>query len=100
MQKPSTIILGIDPGMVIMGYSIIEIQNGSIQLKEVDVLKLPVKKDNYQRLQMIHKRVQDLVEKYKPNEFAIEAPLLWKERTKHAEVRQGSGSSHRCSDEL
>ena len=78
MQKPSKIILGIDPGTLLMGYGIIEISGGIICMKEMNVLKLSGKKDNYTRLQMIHKKIEDLIEKHQPHEFAIEAPFFGK----------------------
>ncbi|HJS54007.1 MAG TPA: crossover junction endodeoxyribonuclease RuvC [Chitinophagaceae bacterium] len=78
MQKPSKIILGIDPGTLLMGYGIIEISNSVILIKEMSVLKLSGKKDNYTRLQLIHKKIEDLIEKYRPHEFAIEAPFFGK----------------------
>jgi crossover junction endodeoxyribonuclease RuvC len=42
------------------------------------VLKQPAQKDNYTRLQLIYKKVENLVKKYKPTEFAIEAPFFGK----------------------
>lgn len=78
MQKPSKIILGIDPGTLLMGYGIIEISGNSILMREMSVLKLSGKKDNYIRLQLIHKKIEDLISKYRPNEFAIEAPFFGK----------------------
>jgi crossover junction endodeoxyribonuclease RuvC len=42
-----------------MGYGIIEISGSAIKLKEMDVLKLSGKKDNYIRLQLIHKKVEE-----------------------------------------
>jgi crossover junction endodeoxyribonuclease RuvC len=78
LQKPSKIILGIDPGTVIMGYSVIRISNNIIEVLEIDVLKLPVKKDNYHRLQLIHQQVTKLVRQYKPGHLAIEAPFFGK----------------------
>ncbi len=78
MQTPDKIILGIDPGTVIMGYSIIEVINTIITVKEIDVLKLPIKKDNYERLQLIHQKVTALVNLYHPKELAIEAPFFGK----------------------
>ncbi|MFN2458462.1 MAG: crossover junction endodeoxyribonuclease RuvC [Chitinophagaceae bacterium] len=78
MQKPSKIILGIDPGTLIMGYSVIEVCNNVITVKEMDVLRLTSKKNNHQRLQLIHKKVIDLVILYSPDEFAIEAPFFGK----------------------
>lgn len=77
MQKPLT-ILGIDPGTLIMGYSVIEASPTIIKIIELDVLKLSGKKDNYQRLQRIHEKVTELVELFCPNEFAIEAPFFGK----------------------
>jgi crossover junction endodeoxyribonuclease RuvC len=44
----------------------------------MDVLKQSGKKDNYVRLQLIYKKVENLITKYKPTEFAIEAPFFGK----------------------
>lgn len=78
MQKLSKIIIGIDPGTLIMGYSIIKVQQHAIDVIQIDVLKLSSKKDNYERLQLIHKKVQELLQQYGPDEFAIEAPFFGK----------------------
>ena len=78
MQKPSKIILGIDPGTVIMGYGIILCAGPRISLVEMGVLKLPASKDAYQRLQLIHKKVFDLIQQHQPHDFAIEAPFFGK----------------------
>ena len=77
MQKPVT-ILGIDPGTLIMGYSVIEVIKNTITVKDIDVLKLSSKNDNYERLQKIHLRITELVEEHEPDEFAIEAPFFGK----------------------
>lgn len=61
-----------------MGYGIIKVQENNIQVIAVDVLKLPPKKDNYQRLQLIHEKVTELMKLFKPDEFAIEAPFFGK----------------------
>jgi len=78
LQKPFKIILGIDPGTLMMGYGIIEVCNNQILLKEMNVLKLPGKKDNHERLQLIHQKILCLIEEHQPNEFAIEAPFFGK----------------------
>lgn len=77
MQKP-VIILGIDPGTLLMGYSVIEAQKNTFSIKTIDVLKLPSKKDHYHRLQLVHQKITELVEEFSPNEFAIEAPFFGK----------------------
>ena len=78
MQKPFKIILGIDPGTLMMGYGIIEVCNTQILLKEMNVLKLSGKKDNHERLQLIHQKILCLIEEHRPSEFAIEAPFFGK----------------------
>ncbi len=61
-----------------MGYSVIEVNEKIITVKEMDVLKLSSTKDNHQRLQLIHKKIVELVSIYSPDEFAIEAPFFGK----------------------
>lgn len=46
--------------------------------REMHVLKLPVKKDNHERLFLIHEKIIQLIKQYKPHEFAIEAPFFGK----------------------
>lgn len=78
MQKNAKIILGIDPGTLQMGYGIIEVRGSRLILLEMDTLKLSSKKDNHQRLQMIHEKVASIIKKFKPDFFAIEAPFFGK----------------------
>jgi len=74
----SNIILGIDPGTVVMGYAIIEVNGSVIKILSMDVLKLGSVKDIYERLEMIHTKVNLLITQYKPHTFAIEAPFFGK----------------------
>ncbi len=78
MQKPSKIILGIDPGTIIMGYGIIGVYNNGIQLIDMGVLKLSSKEDAYMRLEKIHSKVTQLIKTYHPTSFSIEAPFFGK----------------------
>ncbi len=78
MQKPSKIILGIDPGTLIMGYGLIAVQNNTISLVELGVLKPGKVKDSYKKLQLIFNTVSGLITKYQPDHFAIEAPFFGK----------------------
>ena len=61
-----------------MGHGIIAVNGSSMELLEMSVLKLSGKKDNYERLQMIHQQVVALIKKYRPHEFAIESPFFGK----------------------
>jgi len=78
LQKSKKIILGIDPGTILMGYGIIEINGTNISMRVMEALRLSSQKDNYERLQLIHAKVEELIKKYKPHEFAIEAPFFGK----------------------
>ena len=78
MEKPSKIILGIDPGTIIMGYGIIQVKNDKISLLNMSVLKLSAKQDAFERLQHIYKSVQDVIKTYHPDTCAIEAPFFGK----------------------
>ncbi len=78
MQKASKIILGIDPGTIIMGFGLIEVNGSKIHLLDMGVLKLASKDDAYQRLQKIHQQVSLLITSFKPTSFAIEAPFFGK----------------------
>jgi crossover junction endodeoxyribonuclease RuvC len=78
LQKQPKIILGIDPGTLLMGFGIIIRSNGKASLLSMGVLKLAAKKDPYERLQLIHKKVQELIIEFRPQDFAIEAPFFGK----------------------
>jgi crossover junction endodeoxyribonuclease RuvC len=78
MVKKSNIILGIDPGSVIMGHGIIEVTGKAITLIEMGVLKMSSKEDAYDRLKQVYSAIETLVKKYKPDTFAIEAPFFGK----------------------
>lgn len=78
MHKKSKIILGIDPGTVVLGYGLIEITGSTISLLEMNVLKPGKVEDPYRKLQLIYNTVSGLIIKYKPEVFAIEAPFFGK----------------------
>ena len=78
MTQKHKIILGIDPGTVIMGYSILSTQGNKMEMLEMDVVKLNGKKDMFERLGIINKVIQTLIDKYQPNAMAIEAPFFGK----------------------
>ncbi len=78
MQNKHKIILGIDPGSIIMGYGAIEIKGNSVHLIEMDVFKIGVSNDAYKKLELIHEKVCQLISTIKPDAFAIEAPFFGK----------------------
>ena len=78
MQKRPSIILGIDPGTIIMGYGLVAVNGKHISLLEMGVLHPGKQKDSYKKLQLIFNTVSGLITKYQPDSFAIEAPFFGK----------------------
>ena len=61
-----------------MGFGIIEVNNKKMKLIELNELKLTKIKDHYLRLKLIFERTVELIEKFNPDEIAIEAPFFGK----------------------
>ncbi len=61
-----------------MGFGIIDVNNKKIKLIELNELKLTKIKDHYLRLKLIFERTIELIEKFNPDEIAIEAPFFGK----------------------
>ena len=78
MQKKPIIILGIDPGTIIMGYGLVEVKGNKLSLLEMGVLQPGKVKDTYKKLQLIFNTVSGLITRYQPDHFAIEAPFFGK----------------------
>jgi crossover junction endodeoxyribonuclease RuvC len=72
------VILGIDPGTIVMGYGILHIENNKPKLETMGVLQLNKYEDHYLRLRKIFERVIGLIDQYHPDELAIEAPFFGK----------------------
>jgi crossover junction endodeoxyribonuclease RuvC len=72
------IILGIDPGTQIMGYGIIHCKGKETELLTMGVLKLDKYDDYALKLKKIFERTTGLIDEFKPDEMAIEAPFFGK----------------------
>lgn len=72
------IILGIDPGTIVMGYGLLQIENNKPKLETMGVLQLNKYEDHYLRLRKIFEQVLGLIDQYHPDELAIEAPFFGK----------------------
>lgn len=72
------LILGIDPGTLVMGYGIISADKSNLSLVEMGVLQLSRHKDHGQRLHFIFEKVSALVQIHHPDAVALEAPFYGK----------------------
>ena len=77
-MKDSEIILGIDPGTLVMGYGLISVNKSSVSLIEMGVLQLSKHKDHAERLHLIFKKMESLIKIHQPVAVAIEAPFFGK----------------------
>jgi len=76
--NPDRIILGIDPGTNIMGYGIIELHGNKMKLISLGVIQLDKFKDHALKLKRIFEKTLSLIDEYKPDDLAIEAPFFGK----------------------
>lgn len=66
------IILGIDPGLAIVGWGVIEADRGRMRPLAYGAITTPAHTDIEARLLMIQNDMEALINKYKPDEMAIE----------------------------
>ncbi|MDR2791373.1 MAG: crossover junction endodeoxyribonuclease RuvC [Tannerellaceae bacterium] len=78
VEVKEKIILGIDPGTIVMGYGLLRTLGKQGEMMTMGVLQLDKYENYYLRLRKIFERVSGLIEEYKPDEMAIEAPFFGK----------------------
>lgn len=72
------IILGIDPGTTIMGYGIISIKKGKMELVSMHELILKKYPNHETKLKYIFDKTLALIDEFHPDEVALEAPFFGK----------------------
>jgi crossover junction endodeoxyribonuclease RuvC len=71
-------ILGIDPGMAIVGYSIIEFDGERLKLQNSGSIKTSKNNTESQRLLEIFEDITTIIEKYKPDIASVEKLFFFK----------------------
>ncbi len=72
------IILGIDPGTIVMGYGLIGVEKKQAYIISLGIIKLDKLDEHSLRLKRIFERTVALIDQYHPDELAIEAPFFGK----------------------
>lgn len=72
------IILGIDPGTNVMGYALLAQKGNTISMLSLGVIDLKKISDPYLKLERIYGRIVGIIDEFKPDELAIEAPFFGK----------------------
>ena len=84
-------IIGIDPGMAIVGYSIIDFNNDKMTLVESGSIQTNKDLPDEKRLKEIFDDLNYLIEKYKPQEASIEKLFFFKNQKTVMPVSQARG---------
>lgn len=66
------IILGIDPGLATVGWGVIESERGNVRPIAYGAITTPAHTDIEARLLMIQNDLETIINKYKPEEMAVE----------------------------
>lgn len=72
------IIIGIDPGTNVTGYAVIAVVGSEVQLLQYSVIELGKYGNHALKLQKIFQSMLRLIDEYKPDEMALEAPFFGK----------------------
>jgi len=76
--QPEKIILGIDPGTNIMGFGLVAQESKKIRIIDAGVIKLSKLENQALKLKNIFQSSLNLIEKYHPDELAIESQFFGK----------------------
>lgn len=78
MAGRQRIILGIDPGTNLLGYGVILVDEKRVHYVDMGVLDMRKEKDHFLKLNRIFEGVGALMDRYAPDDMAIEAPFYGK----------------------
>ena len=65
-------VIGVDPGLTITGFGILDYKGGQIRTVAFGTIKPPVKESLPNRVEYLNTHMTELLEKFEPNAFAIE----------------------------
>lgn len=92
-KHQSRVILGIDPGTTIAGYGVIGAEGKEAVLIALGVIDLRKISDHYLKIKHIFDRTLGLIDEYKPDELAIEAPFYGKNVQSMLKLGRAQGAS-------
>lgn len=77
-METEKIILGIDPGTTVMGFGIISVRKGKMELVSIHELLLKKYPNHETKLKYIFEKTLALIDEFHPDEVALEAPFFGK----------------------
>ncbi len=91
------IILGIDPGIAIVGYGVIEFKNSRFVTLAHGSIQTPAHTDVEARLEMIYDELDSIIKMYHPTEMAIEELFFNTNHTTMVPVAEARGVILLCA---
>ncbi len=91
------IILGIDPGTNVMGYSVLRVVGRKAECVTLGIVDLRKIKDPYLSLKQISIEISEIIDKYLPDELAIEAPFFGKNVQSMLKLGRAQGVAIACA---
>ena len=91
------IILGIDPGIAIVGYGVIEYKNSRFVTLAHGSIQTPAHTDVEARLEMIYDELDSIIKMYHPTEMAIEELFFNTNHTTMVPVAEARGVILLCA---
>lgn len=85
------LILGIDPGTVIIGYAFIKKHGADLILREADAIRIPSMGHKAERLAILHKKLTALIKKWRPDMIAVEKLFFSKNQKTALDVAEARG---------
>jgi crossover junction endodeoxyribonuclease RuvC len=87
-----TTVIGIDPGTATTGWAVLEEKNGEIKSVAYGHISTSPKKSEEERLFEISADLEKIIEKYRPQEAAVEKLFFFKNQKTVMEVSQARGA--------
>jgi crossover junction endodeoxyribonuclease RuvC len=91
------IILGVDPGTVVMGFAVVDCTAKHPALVHLATLRMSWTHDVFERLKKIYASIDEVIVRYKPTEFAIEAPFYGKNVQSMLKLGRAQGVAIACA---
>ena len=85
------IILGIDPGLAIVGWGVLDFDNNRFRTLAYGSINTPAGMETAERLANIHRDLAAIIDRYKPTEMAVEELFFTKNITTGIRVAEARG---------
>ena len=94
------IILGIDPGLAIVGWGVIDYRGSKFEVLGYGSIQTPAGMPTEQRLCAIYDELSEIIKKYKPEQMAVEELFFNTNQTTGIRVAEARGVILLCATRL